>query len=324
MISAVSGFVLGLAGSWVVIRHGNRLGMMDIPNVRSSHEKATPKGAGIGILAAFLLFSLILEIPFFIWVPALVISAVSFWGADKPMLSASKRLLIHLGCGVFFLFFFLQSIQPGISSCVVWLPAVVFIAGTANFFNFMDGIDGIAGITGFVGFCLVAFYAKISGGSPAYTDLSLVTAFSCLGFLCFNVPKARVFLGDVGSILLGFLFACLVIALSENFVDFLVMAGFMAPFYFDELFTMVVRIKDKVPLTKPHRKHIYQILANEAGMNHFKISLGYGLMQLAIGISAISIQSKGVVFLLGTYLFYGLIFGIFSFFVRRKFCANEN
>jgi polyferredoxin len=59
-------------------------------------------------------------------------------------------------------------------------------------------------------------------------------------------------------------------------------------------------------------------------MNHFKISLGYGLMQLAIGISAISIQSKGVVFLLGTYLFYGLIFGVFSFFVRRKFCSNEN
>jgi Fuc2NAc and GlcNAc transferase len=207
---------------------------------------------------------------------------------------------------------------------VVWLPALVFIVGTANFFNFMDGIDGIAGVTGFVAFFLMAFYARNFGLESVYADLSLVIAFSCLGFLSSNIPKARVFLGDVGSILLGFLFACLSIVLSENVLDFLVMSGFLAVFYMDALFTMVVRIRRRDSLIKPHRKHVYQVLANEGGMDHFKISMGYGLMQLAIGISAISIQSKGVVFLLGTYLFYGLIFGVFSFFVRRKFCSNEN
>jgi Fuc2NAc and GlcNAc transferase len=324
MMSILSGFILGVAGSWLMMRYGEQLGIMDIPNGRSSHSEAIPKGAGFGILAALLLSSLILKIPWFVWLPSAVISLVSFWGADKHILPVSKRLLVHFGCALFFLVFFLASKQAVMSTYVNLAAAVVFIAGTANFFNFMDGIDGIAGVTGFMAFLLMAFYARTSGLDPAYASLSLVIVFSCLGFLCFNVPKARVFLGDVGSILLGFLFACLVIVLSENVMDFLVMAGFLAPFYMDELFTMVVRIRHKDSLIKPHRKHIYQVLANEAGMNHFKISLGYGLMQLAIGVSAISIQPKGMVFLLGTYMFYGLIFGVFSFFVRRKYCFNEN
>jgi Fuc2NAc and GlcNAc transferase len=232
--------------------------------------------------------------------------------------------MIHFGCALFFLIFFLASKQVGPGTFFAWVPALVFIAGTANFYNFMDGIDGIAGICGFVAFFLMAFYARLSGLDPAGAELSLVIAFSCLGFLCFNLPKARVFLGDVGSVLLGFLFACLVIVLSESIKDFLVMAGFLALFYMDELFTMVVRIHHRDSLIKPHRKHIYQVLANEAGMGHVKVSIGYGLVQLAIGVSVISIQSKEVDFLLGTYLFYGLIFAVFSFFVRRKFCSNEN
>ena len=68
-----------------------------------------------------------------------------------------------------------------------------------------------------------------------YGGLSLALACSCLGFLCFNLPKAKIFLGDVGSVFLGFLFACLVVSLSENITDFLVLTGCLAPFYFDEM-----------------------------------------------------------------------------------------
>ena len=188
----------------------------------------------------------------------------------------------------------------------------------------MDGIDGIGGITGFLGFMLIAFYNNLSGMDPAYAYLSLALAFSCLGFLCFNTPRAKVFLGDVGSILLGFVFACLIIALSENIMDFFIMAGFLAPLYFDELFTMVVRIRSKDSLIEPHRKHIYQVLVNEACIPHWKISLGYGLIQLIIGLFVISIKPKGLFFLLSAYLIFGLIFAVFSAFVRRKFPINEN
>jgi Fuc2NAc and GlcNAc transferase len=323
MTLILSGFLLGFAGSWLMVQWGEHVGTIDMPSDRSSHSKAIPKGAGFGILAALLLSSLILKIHWMVWFPATVISLASFWGADKHILPVSIRLMIHFGCALFFLIFFLASKQASMCIYFVWLPALVFVVGTANFFNFMDGIDGIAGICGFVAFLLMAYYARFAGFDPAYTSLSMVIAFSCLGFLCLNIPKARVFLGDVGSILLGFVFACLVVFLSKNVTDFLVMAGFLSLFYMDELFTMVVRIRHKDSLITPHRKHIYQLLANEAGMNHFKISLGYGLVQLVIGVSAIAIQPKGAVFLLGIYLFYGFIFAVFSIVVRKELCPDE-
>nr|NJM01486.1 UDP-N-acetylmuramyl pentapeptide phosphotransferase [Desulfobacula sp.] len=320
----LTSFLLGFLGSWIVLKYGGRIGAIDIPTSRSSHFGKVPKGGGFGILAAFVLLSLILEIPIWIWIPAVIMSLISFWGGDKHCLSVKQRLLIHFGCSLFFSIFFLYSKQFGFGSYMICLPISVFIVGTANFYNFMDGIDGIAGITGFIGFSLMAFYGRISGMDPVYGVLSLSMAFACLGFLCFNFPKAKIFLGDVGSILLGFLFACLIIVLSEDLVDFFVMAGFLAPFYFDEIFTMIFRIRDRDSLITPHRKHIYQILVNEARVGHCKVSLGYGLLQLIIGVSAIFIKPAGLFFLLGTYLIYGLIFTCFSIMIRRKFPLNEN
>ena len=92
-------------------------------------------------------------------------------------------------------------------------------------------------------------------------------------------------MGDVGSILLGFVFAGMVVFLSGNLLDFICMAGFLFPFYADELNTMIVRLRDGENLTKPHRRHLYQLLANEYGIAHWKVSLGYGLFQLIVGIS---------------------------------------
>jgi len=182
----------------------------------------------------------------------------------------------------------------------------------------MDGIDGIAGITGVVGFLLLSFYSRISGTEDVYGIVCLALAFSCLGFLCFNLPKAKVFLGDVGSVLLGFVFACLIISLSENMIDFIVMAGFLAPFYFDELSTMIVRIKNGDSLIIGHRKHIYQLLANKVGISHWKISLAYGFVQMLIGLSFILLKSKGVYYILLACLVYCLIFTVFSITIRKK------
>ena len=324
MTIIVLSFLFGVTASWIVFKYGGMIGSIDIPNNRSSHNKDVPKGGGFGILLALVFFSLSLKIPIFIWLPGLIISLTSFWGGDRHCLSVKQRLFIHFGCSLLFSILFLYSKQAGFETYIFCFPISVFIVGTANFYNFMDGIDGIAGITGFLGFSLVAFYTKISGMEPIYGALSLSMAFACLGFLLFNTPKAKIFLGDVGSILLGFVFACLIIVLSKDLMDFFVMAGFLAPFYFDEIFTMVFRIKNKEPLIKPHRKHIYQILANEAGIGHCKVSLGYGFLQLIIGLSAILIKPAGMFFLLGTYLVYCVIFAGFSIIVRRKFPLNEN
>ena len=76
-------------------------------------------------------------------------------------------------------------------------------------------------------------------------------------------------MGAVGSILLGFVFAGMVIWLSRSLFDFIVLAAFLFPFYADELTTMIVRLKDGDRLTRPHRKHLYQLLANEMGIPHW-------------------------------------------------------
>jgi len=322
MLLVFISFVLGFSGSWLVKRFGARFGMVDVPNLRSSLHREIPKGAGFGILSALVVSGFFLSIPFFVWLPALVISLASFWGADKHILPVSYRLLIHFGCSLFFLVFFLHFQQADPSAYVIWLPMLIFIVGTANFYNFMDGIDGIAGITGVLAFLLVAGHAWMSDMSVSFILLSLAMSAACLGFLCFSFPRASVFLGDLGSILLGFVFACLVVFLSQELSDFLVMAGFLSMFYFDELFTMGVRIRDRDSLVEPHRKHIYQVLVNEAGVRHWKVALGYGLAQLTIGVSAILIQPKGVWYLFVMYGVFALIFTGVAMAVRQRWAVR--
>lgn len=311
-------FIVGGFGAWFLMKYGVRIGINDIPNHRSSHSQAIPKGGGIGILLTLVIVSLILSIPMGFWLPALIMALISFWGGDKHRLSVKERLVLQFCCSMFFLVFFFYSRQVALSTYLLCAPISVFIVGTSNFYNFMDGIDGIAGITGVVGFLLLSFYSRISGTGDVYGVLCLALAFSCFGFLCFNVPKAKVFLGDIGSILLGFVFACLTVVLSENIIDFIVIAGFIAPFYLDEISTMIVRIKNGDSLIIAHRKHIYQLLANEAEISHWKISLGYGIVQMMIGLSIIFLKPKGIYFILLAYLVYSIIFAVFSIIIRKR------
>jgi Fuc2NAc and GlcNAc transferase len=312
------GFLIGGLGAYLAMKIGGRIGINDIPTHRSSHGKIIPKGAGIGILTTFVLVSLVLSLPVNLWLPSLVISLVSLWGGDKHRLSVKERLVVQFGCSMVFVIFFLYSRQVSLETYLLCLPISVFIVGTSNFYNFMDGIDGIAGITGVVGFLLLSFYSYISGTGDVYGMLCSAMAFSCLGFLLFNIPKAKVFLGDIGSILLGFVFACLVIILSENIIDLFVMVGLLFPFYFDEFFTMIVRIKNGDSLLIAHRKHIYQLLANELGVSHWKISLSYGFVQMMIGLSFIFLKPMGVYIIVLAYLVYSFIFVLVSINIRKK------
>jgi Fuc2NAc and GlcNAc transferase len=119
------------------------------------------------------------------------------------------------------------------------------------------------------------------------------------------MPKARVFMGDVGSILLGFVFAGMVVWLSKSLLDFICLAAFLFPFYADELTTMGVRIRDGENLLRPHRRHLYQLLANEKGISHWKVSLSYCLLQLSVGCSILLLKSYGI---LPVFLFLGLCY----------------
>ena len=296
-IYAVS-LLMGAAGAWAVARWGHRLALLDRPGHRSSHSRITPKGGGIGLLAAFVLCSLGFGVPAGFWIPAVVVSVASFLN-DRREMGVKWRLGIQfLAVGLFLAVVAIPGFDSLSFGAFIGLALfyAVFVVGTANYYNFMDGINGIAAITGIVGFGLLAVYGHMTGKPDALWCVSLGMAFACAGFLPFNIPDARVFMGDVGSILLGFVFAGLVVAFSASPAEFLVCAGFLFPFYADELFTLVERVKAGEQITHAHRRHLYQVLVNELGVAHWKVAAGYGMVQLAVGLCVWMLAGAGLLY----------------------------
>ena len=294
-------FFLGMLGAWFMSRYAYRFGLLDIPNDRSSHNLPTPRGGGIGILAAFIASSLMLQLPLLVWLPAAFLALVSFFD-DKLDLSPRTRLIFQFGsalivAGFALGFFEVSVIQPPtsvIQNLTLLLFSCVFIVGTANFYNFMDGVNGIAGITGVVGFVLLGIFAHMHSNMQQIEVSSFCIAAACLGFLPFNLPRARVFMGDVGSILLGFLFASYVVLLAKDVADFLVLAGFLSTFYADALSTLWVRKRDGERLSQAHRRHLYQLFANQKQVPHWRVSLTYGMIQAAAGLILLAVRPYGL------------------------------
>jgi Fuc2NAc and GlcNAc transferase len=322
--------VLSMGGTLFILQSSFRERLLDMPTKRSSHAVPVPRGGGIGILLAFMLSALVLRLPTSMVYAVIIIGFVSFY-ADHFILSIKFRLSIHFLAAFLFLFpYFYKIINDSFSqqkismtTLILVIFIVIFVVGTANIFNFMDGINGIAGITGVIGFGLLAFNAYVFDVSLIKSHLPLVLlalciAISCLGFLPFNLIRTRVFLGDVGSITLGFLFAGLVVYLSRSPMDFICFSGFLFPFYADELMSVLVRLRKRQSLLIPHRVHLYQLLANEMQISHWRISIGYGISQLTLGLVMLLAKPAGyfptILILLGSFIGMAILYG----YIKRK------
>lgn len=297
----LASLLLGAFGAWFMARYAYRFGLLDLPNDRSSHSLPTPRGGGIGILLAFAVSSFLVKLPLLIWLPSGFLALVSFFD-DKLDLTPKVRLIFQFAAAVVVAGYALfSSMVPNsgfnlenVYLVVVFLVLSIFIVGTANFYNFMDGINGIAGITGVVGFALLGIFARVCTNAPVLGLSAFCLSAACLGFLPFNVPRARVFMGDVGSILLGFAFASYVVILSHNSADFLVLAGFLSTFYADTLTTLFVRKKSGERLSQAHRRHLYQLFANQKKVAHWKVSVCYGVLQVIIGLLLLMLRPMGL------------------------------
>ncbi len=311
LVYVFSGFFIGWAGAWLAARYGYIFGLIDKPNHRSSHSVETPKGGGIGILAAFSAAAIWAGSSWALWMPALLLSLLSLYG-DKLHLAQKLRLVVQFLCAGFLVWFAAKNNYHEISSAtgipLIFIVAafILMVTGTANYYNFMDGINGIAGITGFVAFGYLAAAAHNTGMS----DISIIciaVSSACAGFLILNLP-GKVFMGDGGSILLGFLFAGTAIMLSRSLLDIFCYFAFIFPFYADELISVLARLKKRQSLFKPHRGHLYQLLANELKISHWKISLMYGFSQTLIIFLIQRIRNYGLVWVLAVEIMFLLIF----------------
>jgi len=269
-----------------------RAGFLDMPGERSSHVRPTPKGGGVGFVLAFVWVGLMVGLPSFFWLPIVALAVLSFVN-DLRSISAGTRLIAQFAAA----FFVLGSAWwTGLVSWPVLalFPALFFVVGTTNCYNFMDGINGLAGITGLIAFASLLIFGGTAVSLPDFSYPIMAVIGAILAFLPFNLPRARLFMGDVGSIFLGFLFAVMLCLQARSWADFLVFASFLFPFYADEAVTVVERLWRGESLLAPHRRHLYQFLANERGIAHWKVSVAYGMIQILVAVLVVIGRRSGI------------------------------
>ncbi len=310
-------FLSGAAGAGIVSAKAVEWGLVDQPTGRSSHTFPTPRGGGVGILAAFLFAGLILDLPWWFVGPAFVLGGLSFFD-DKMSLPVSARLLVQFVISGIMVFNMSGDwLTGGMGFAAVLVFLIIYLVAATNFYNFMDGINGIAGITGVVVFFLLGCFSFLRGDESSAWLFCFSLAMACLGFLPFNLPCAKVFMGDVGSVTLGLVSATLIVMLSRNPNDFLCLVSFLFLFYADTLTTLWFRWRAGERLSQAHRRHLYQVFANELGRPHWVVSLSYGLIQLIFGGIMLVAYYQGVIFQVATLFLGALAFVAITSRVRK-------
>jgi len=312
-------FFLSALSAFLVSRLGSRISLIDIPNERSSHLQPIPCGGGIGIWLSFILTSLLIPFPSLFTLHSsfftLMAGIVGLLGLieDRYELPSKARLISQLVLSVAIVILYSKillitflSLLP--MSLLLFLFWVAFISGTANFYNFMDGINGIAGLTGIVGFGLLAVFSALVARESYVFSMSIALVSGCLGFLPFNFPKAKVFMGDVGSVFLGFIFGSFVVGLSENINIFICLIMFLCTFYADTIVTIFYRWHRGENLMQAHRSHLYQYMSNELKIPHWKVSIGYAVIQLIFGLMAIWAYNKNIILQTLIIAIFGVLF----------------
>lgn len=262
--------ILSAVLTYIIRSYALKKAIFDIPNERSSHTIPTPRGGGVAIIIVFyigllyfqenidaqLLYALLCALP------------IALIGFLDDMFTLSSKIR-----------FFVQSVSAGMALYLLggvtsidfivfefhgwWINVIAFftIVWLTNLYNFLDGIDGYAGAEAvMVGLGLFLFF---------HNPLGLVIVAACLGFLLFNWHQASIFMGDVGSATLGFIFAVFVFYDTShgNIYIWLIL---LSLFWFDATLTLIRRYLNNEPITYAHKKHGYQRLV-QSGWTHDKV-----------------------------------------------------
>jgi UDP-N-acetylmuramyl pentapeptide phosphotransferase/UDP-N-acetylglucosamine-1-phosphate transferase len=283
-----------LAAELVYFKLADRFNIIDKPNERSSHSTIVLRGGGI-IFAISILVWMGLQMVHGEWlmvkdclpfvVGLVLICGVSFWD-DIHSLPDSLRLVAQFAAMIL-LFYQLDMLHADLWWAVIL--ALVVCVGASNIINFMDGINGITGAYAMAS--LIPLYLLNNGENGGFLDNSLIITvmLADLVFCFFNFRprgKAKCFAGDVGSVgvafILLFMIGCLVMATGDiTYLIFLLVYGV------DGVLTICHRIMLHENLGQAHRKHVFQLMANELKMSHITVSLIYACLQLAISLGFI-------------------------------------
>ncbi|QXI21350.1 glycosyltransferase family 4 protein [Pseudomonas iranensis] len=295
----VSAFIL----TALLRRYALSKSLIDIPNDRSSHTIPTPRGGGVAIVVTFLAALCLLFvgelIPTGLFVSVMgagaVVAIIGFMD-DHGHIAARWRLLGHFVAAAWALYW-LGGLPPihalGQVFDLGWVGsalAAFYLVWMLNLYNFMDGIDGIAGVEA-VTVCLGACLLYALGADAPLIGSTLLLAAAVGGFLVWNFPKARIFMGDAGSGFLGLILGILALAASwvsfELFWGWLILLGV---FIVDATFTLLRRLLRGERVYEAHRSHAYQFASRRYG-KHWRVTVAICLINLlwllpiAVGVS---------------------------------------
>ncbi len=282
--------------SYVTTRQMMRLAIekqiIDVPNDRSSHTVPTPTGGGIAVVMwTVVSWSICLAtgwVSYSTLVPlllaSLLIAGIGYVD-DRRDLPASWRLAIHLLAAVVIVGYFggIETIEFGdfiVNLGIIGgMFSVLLIVWLLNLYNFMDGIDGLAGAQALTCVLTVAICGWVSGDGEIVL-LSEFLAASVVGFLILNWPPAKIFMGDVGSAFLGFVFGAMaVISHDSGELTIWVWLIALGVFVVDSTLTLLVRIARREKWMSPHRSHGYQ-KASRRLQSHRSVTLSVILVNL--------------------------------------------
>nr|WP_321028787.1 glycosyltransferase family 4 protein [Bacteroides nordii] len=307
--------VLLFSAELFYFRIADKCNIIDKPNERSSHTRITLRGGGIifyfGVLVYFLTNHY--EYPWFMLALTLI-TLISFID-DIRSTSQALRLVFHFSAMA------LMFYQWGLFSLPWWtiLVALIICTGIINAYNFMDGINGI---TGGYSLIILGALAFINHSVVSFVEPDLIYTMLCavLVFNFFNFRKrAKCFAGDVGAVSIAFSILFLIGRLIIQTGDFSWIV-LLVVYGIDSVLTIVHRLMLHENIGLPHRKHMYQIMANELRMPHVVVALIYMMMQAIVGIGYLILREYGYWYLLGSVFLLSMLYLLF---MKRFFCLYK-
>jgi len=314
-------FMASLFLTYLIRTYALKKSLLATVNERSSHTTPTPHGGGIAIAVTWFLGLVYLftckEIEptlFYALLCGSLLSVVSYFD-DLYELSPKLRLLVQAGVSVAGLyalggleqidFGFWMIENPLITNVLAFLGIMWFI----NLYNFLDGIDGYAGSE--------AIFLAIAGWLLFGGDHFLILVASVAGFLVWNWHRAKIFMGDVGSTLLGYTVAIFALYYQNSGFSIFIWIILFGLFWFDATLTLIRRYKNHEKLSQAHRKHAYQRLV-QSGILHDRVvffALGINLVLLILGYSAFIQPSNVMGYLMVAVL---VLYGAMKIVDKRK------
>ena len=330
-------FGVSTALTWCMLR----LGVMAMPNRRSSHDWPVPSSGGVAIVLTFfagfaVLFYVgdeaLIESGHMIGfaVAALGVAAISladdlghfrsFWIKLVAQFSAA---LVLVAFGIVFQTMSLPVMGTFELGWWGYPMTILWVVAMTNIYNFMDGLDGLAGGCGVIAALFFGVVTALEGSHFVYI-LCYVLLASALGFLIFNFPTARIFMGDVGSQFLGFGFAAIAVIAADydtSRTSLLIMPLLFFHFIFDATFTFFRRLFAGQYVTAAHRGHLYQLM-NQLGASHLAVSVFHFIVTVAQGIGALALIEMDTQFRILVFAPYVLFQVVYAAVVIRMSAAR--